>query len=78
MDSITNNTLQNCGLTRVNTYAVIYVNGNSFGNARYTVTDNTYTGDPNPNLTYFVYVHGAHATVKNNQTNTMLPSFHSY
>jgi nitrous oxidase accessory protein NosD len=76
-DTIENNELRDCGLAS-GAYAVIYVNGFSSGNVRYVVTDNTYTakGGSNPNLSYFVYVHGPQGTVvKDNKTNTMLPSF---
>ncbi len=76
IDSITQNDLHDCGLSVGNTYAVIYVNGISLGNVSYAVTDNTYSAKSTPNLTYFVYVHGSqNILVKDNKTNTMLPSY---
>ncbi|HEY9718637.1 MAG TPA: right-handed parallel beta-helix repeat-containing protein [Trichormus sp.] len=76
-DTIEKNDLRDCGLAS-GAYAVIYVNGFNASNVSYVVTDNTYTAKnaSNPNLSYFVYVHGPQGTVvKDNKTNTMLPSF---
>jgi hypothetical protein len=76
-DIVDKNDLRDCGLSIGDTYAVIYLNGNTGSGYSYVVTNNTYTAKDKStaNLTDFVYVYGSNVTLKNNQTNTGLPSY---